>query len=109
MYVSQRTYRRRNLQDAIYSRSKWKDFISFMLIVNTLFSENGRNLRLSTVLFSIITVIMLKRKYIAPKLLQAKALSDATNVLLGNTYYGIIQNTIMYSVLWFNRVRTVAV
>ena len=30
---------------------------------------------------------MLKRKYIAPNLPQAKALSDATNVLLGNTYY----------------------
>ena len=54
-------------------------------------------------------LITVKRKYIAPKLLQAKALSDATNVLLGNTYYGMILNTFMYSVLWFNRVRTVAV
>ena len=52
---------------------------------------------------------MLKRKYIAPNLLQAKALSDATNVLLGDTYFAITLNTIMYSVLLFNRVRVVAV
>ena len=34
----------------------------------------------------------------APKQLQAKALSDATNVLLDDTYYGIVLNTI---ILWY--------